>query len=311
MAVFEVFMPQSDAAGNDVTIRLQSDNWLNALQAGLSTYGKSGVSVQNLLIDIQQDGSINVSDSKSGRVFRIRELQGEVLKAAAVPAQHAPAHPAPSKESILRVAAMQMPDTPMEVMRAPHVQAPSMARQAPVRDIDVDAALADLFEATNEIASGSPQKAVLEGFMNLAEKYVHCEAASIILSDINRLDMYFETASGPAKNELLKLRVPYGMGIVGFSVMHGVSLAISDVNRDPRFYAEISKKLNFKTRSILCVPLKNQERVYGALELINKKANDSFTPGEMNVVEYIAHRAAEYLQQEFDRVGLSQADLDA
>ena len=55
------------------------------------------------------------------------------------------------------------------------------------------------------------------------------------------------------------------------------------------------KSARFETRSILCSPAQQEGRVFGALELINKSGNTTFTRDEVNVLNYLAHELAEYL----------------
>ncbi|MHB8877876.1 MAG: hypothetical protein ACYC8T_29635, partial [Myxococcaceae bacterium] len=101
MAKFEVHIPAGQDGGFNVTLRVDADNWMAALKTGMTKLGEQGSSVQNVLVDIQDDNSIHVTESRSGRVFRIRELTEEesasaqVKKAPAPAQQQAPAPAAP------------------------------------------------------------------------------------------------------------------------------------------------------------------------------------------------------------------------
>lgn len=74
MAKFEVYIPASDANGFNVTLKVGADNWMAALKAGMQKLGEQGSVSQNVMVDIQEDNSVHVTDTASGRVFRIREL---------------------------------------------------------------------------------------------------------------------------------------------------------------------------------------------------------------------------------------------
>src|SRR5690606_2380159 len=82
MPLFEVFIPTSDPDGFNITARLQADNWMQALRNGLSKLGDT-TDVKNVLCDIQED-AIDVTEPRSGRVFRIREIH-DGAPAAPVP----------------------------------------------------------------------------------------------------------------------------------------------------------------------------------------------------------------------------------
>ena len=74
MARFEVFIPATEPGSFDVTLRVDALNWMQALKTGFHRLGEQGLVPQNVLVDVQDDGSVHVTDGASGRTFRIREL---------------------------------------------------------------------------------------------------------------------------------------------------------------------------------------------------------------------------------------------
>ncbi|MCA3012721.1 MAG: GAF domain-containing protein [Myxococcaceae bacterium] len=103
-----------------------------------------------------------------------------------------------------------------------------------------------------------------------------------------------DRATGPKAKELLrsKIVIPAGTGIAGFCCLEDVSVAVSDVQRDPRFYAAIGEKIDFETRSILCAPMMTHGRSFGCPQLINRKGGPQFAEHEVGVLAYLAHQAA-------------------
>src|SRR6188508_362747 len=77
MAKFEVFIPAAEAGGFDMTLKVDAANWMAALKAGLQKLGEQGSTIQNVLVDIQDDNTIHVTEPKDNRVFRIKELSEE------------------------------------------------------------------------------------------------------------------------------------------------------------------------------------------------------------------------------------------
>lgn len=177
-----------------------------------------------------------------------------------------------------------------------------LGRLQPIKEIDVDSILTELYFDITDIDSEKNISKAMEIAMDLSMKYMDCESGSVFLVDIDKNDLYFSAIRGPKADDLKKLniRIPMGIGIVGFCSEENVSLALSDVNRDPRFYRSISQKLGYPTYSILCVPMFKNGRVYGAIQLINKKSNNTFTKGEIAVIDYIATHVAEYLDKKFN-----------
>ncbi|MEK7705612.1 MAG: GAF domain-containing protein [Myxococcota bacterium] len=155
--------------------------------------------------------------------------------------------------------------------------------------------LSDMLDATQQMYDKPDLRAAADYLLDLAVKAVPSESGAVFISDINASDLYFAAARGPKATEVMKFRVPMGQGIVGFAAQEGVALAVSDVHRDPRFYAAISKAIGYETRSILCAPAQLEGRVFGAIELINKSSGSTFTGPEVAVVDFLAHEWADYL----------------
>src|SRR5215475_12934307 len=84
MARFEVFIPAGEPGSFDVTLRVDAVNWMQALKTGFHRLGEQGLFPHNVLVDVQDDGSVHVTDANSARVFRIREMSDAEIAAAKV-----------------------------------------------------------------------------------------------------------------------------------------------------------------------------------------------------------------------------------
>ena len=84
-------------------------------------------------------------------------------------------------------------------------------------------------------------------------------------------------------------RLKPGEGIAGWVVAHGEPLLVPDVHQDPRWYGEV--ETGFSTRSVLCVPLKIDGHVIGALQALNKKGPLGFTHHDLTLLEAFAASA--------------------
>ena len=182
----------------------------------------------------------------------------------------------------------------MEVVRSKERVAP-MGRGKAAEARSVEDILGDLFEETQKLYDMQDLQGASNFVLDLAMKSISADAWAVFISDLSANDLYFSAARGPKAEEVLSFRVPMGQGIVGFCAQEGVSLAVSDVNKDPHFYAAISKSLGYDTQSILCSPAQMDGRVFGALELINKNGGTSFSNDEVNVLNFLAHEFADYL----------------
>jgi signal transduction histidine kinase len=74
-----------------------------------------------------------------------------------------------------------------------------------------------------------------------------------------------------------------GEGIAGRAAREGKPILVPDVERDTRFTPRVDAHTGFKTRSIVCVPIKHKGRLVGVLEVLNKRRG----PFEENDVELL------------------------
>jgi hypothetical protein len=259
MGRFEVFVPAAPPRlPAAVTLRVDADNWLAALKAGLGKMG--GEVATHILCDIQPDGSIHVTDPSSSGVFRIREM-AEAEEPAG------PGEPLPGR----------------------------IGRGVPEpRAEDV---LAEVFQRAAEVHARRSRDDGLRFLLDLAMEKIRCESGSVFLARLGSGDLAFAVARGPKADEILRLgiQVPMGAGIVGFCTQENVCLAVSDAEKDPRFYRRVSEAVGYATRSLLCAPITSGGRVHGALELVNKSGGKAFDPTDLAILSCLAHEAGSFL----------------
>ena len=74
-------MPAYEVIGGATNLRVQGDNWLSALGASLEYFGLDSGAVARLVINVQPDGTVDVSDPVSGRSFALKPAE-EVVPAS-------------------------------------------------------------------------------------------------------------------------------------------------------------------------------------------------------------------------------------
>jgi signal transduction protein with GAF and PtsI domain len=65
-------------------------------------------------------------------------------------------------------------------------------------------------------------------------------------------------------------------GIAGLVATTGQRLNIPDAYENPNFNQTIDKKTGYRTKAILCMPIKSEDKVIGVLQLINKVSGSGF-----------------------------------
>lgn len=114
------------------------------------------------------------------------------------------------------------------------------------------------------------------------------EALSLLLYDADRDELVFAATETLQENAVARLRIPPGQGIASAVARSGQSMVVNDVANDPRFYAGIDKVSRFKTRSLLAVPVVQQDRVVGVIELANRYGGITFDADDLAKVETVA-----------------------
>jgi len=153
--------------------------------------------------------------------------------------------------------------------------------------------LSSLIEVSHVINSTLKLTSLLTIIMQIAEAVMRCEASSLLLVDEATNELVFEIALGE-KGEAVKekFRLGMGQGIAGWVAQHGKSLLVPDVNKDPRFFPDVDRQVGFRTRSVLCVPLKARRRTIGVLEAFNPMDRPAFTEVDVSLFEAYASQAA-------------------
>ena len=62
-----------------------------------------------------------------------------------------------------------------------------------------------------------------------------------------------------------------------------------DPYADARFSRHFDDESGFRTRSILCVPLKSRDRLVGVVEVINKKEAQGFTDEDLEILTMLGN----------------------
>lgn len=158
----------------------------------------------------------------------------------------------------------------------------------PVKSKDLE----EIIKISTLINSTFDINELLNRIMNSANKVVKAEASSLLLIDETTNNLYFHVALGDKGEEVKKFTLKMGEGIAGWVAKHSKPLLVPDVTKDNRFYADVSKKINYKTKSILCVPLKLKNKTIGVLEVINKIGADSFSLEDQSLLETFSNLAA-------------------
>ena len=129
---------------------------------------------------------------------------------------------------------------------------------------------------------------VLDEALRVVGGLIGAEGASILLIDPETRGMSFYVAQGAEAKTAKSVRLPPGAGICGYVARTGEALIINDAQNDARLYKAVDQATGIVTRNLLCVPIQSGERMWGVLELINKRNHAEFMKDDMRLSEAVA-----------------------
>jgi diguanylate cyclase (GGDEF)-like protein len=140
-----------------------------------------------------------------------------------------------------------------------------------------------------------------------AAEFVPAEAGSILLDnpveklpDRKQNTLTFIAAFGEAAEDLLGQRIPSDRGIGGHVYLTGTAYTAPDVREDTFFYSEIDRGTQYKTRSLIAIPIRIGSEVCGVLELINRRNARDFSEQDRHLLEIFASYISVSIQNVLD-----------
>lgn len=121
---------------------------------------------------------------------------------------------------------------------------------------------------------------------------IGCERTSIFLHDPVRNELWSKVALQSSE-----IRMQCRKGIVGHSFTNNVVVNVVDPYNDARFNSEPDRKSGFRTRSLLCAPMKGLDgKPIGAIEAINKH-QVPFRDNDIQMIQLLADQAGVAVQR--------------
>ena len=102
-----------------------------------------------------------------------------------------------------------------------------------------------------------PLTSSIRDLLSVSAIEVGAREASVLVRDGSESDLRFLAATGEVASKLLNLKIPSGKGIAGFVMSSGQPMAVSDVEEEKSFYAEVDKETGYSTQMILATPLRH------------------------------------------------------
>ena len=152
--------------------------------------------------------------------------------------------------------------------------------------------LVRIFEATRAITSTLRLSDLLETVTRLASEVVHAETGSLLLMDPSTGELFFDVALGAKGGALQEVRLKRGEGIAGWVAEHKKPAIVNDTSKDERWTQKADQTSQFKTQSMMAVPMMIKDRLVGVMEVINRADGSPFIETDAQILETFASQAA-------------------
>ena len=148
-----------------------------------------------------------------------------------------------------------------------------------VIDLNPEQILKVIFEYVGKVSTEKKLGNVLLLLRDMGRELVAADRCSVWLVDREKREIWTKVAHGVSE-----IRTPEGMGLVGHSINTATSIYIDDAPNDPRFNKDVDKKTGYHTKTILVIPIKNNEgEVIGAFQALNKMTgNGRFSQNDID-----------------------------
>lgn len=118
---------------------------------------------------------------------------------------------------------------------------------------------------------------------------IQADRCTVFLLDKEKNELWSKVALGMDSQEI---RFPADKGLAGYVVKTGEPLNIPDAYNDERFNPEVDKQTGYVTKTILCLPIKNNnQEIIGAFQVLNKRGG-VFTKGDEDLLVAIGGSAS-------------------
>ncbi len=152
----------------------------------------------------------------------------------------------------------------------------------------------DLLELTDIVASLTSNHdlpELLQQIMHTTAELLQAENCTLMLLDQNTNELIFQVPDLLNSNQPKEFRQPIERGICGYVARVGKPLIVNDVAQDERFNQQVDQATGFRTRTVICAPMRAKDKTIGVIEGINK-LDGEFTSNDLSLLLTLAAQAA-------------------
>ena len=150
-----------------------------------------------------------------------------------------------------------------------------------------------LLDISRKIASVENLSEILWMIMDFVTSNVDADRGSLFLNDEETNELYSRVAQGDLTREI---RILNNVGIAGAIFQSKTGEIIHDVYSDSRFNKDVDQETGYKTKNMICSPVKTVDgKIIGVIQVLNK-GKGRFTKDNLEFVNAVATQAAVSIQ---------------
>jgi sigma-B regulation protein RsbU (phosphoserine phosphatase) len=154
----------------------------------------------------------------------------------------------------------------------------------------------DALRALQEVSAGITEQTnvmgLLERILESALVSIGAKDGSLLLVDEEKDELVFVVVFGDVREMLAGHRIASGEGIAGWVAANREPVMVDDAHFDPRFSPSVDHDFDFRTHSMLCVPIIYADNVLGVIQALNKLDGEEFNDGDLALLGVVAQLAA-------------------
>jgi diguanylate cyclase (GGDEF)-like protein len=147
-------------------------------------------------------------------------------------------------------------------------------------------------EVSKTLTSSVELGEVLSKIMAKVKEMTKAESWSVLLVDQETGELVLEKTDSKKTKKIQKIRLKMGDGIAGWVAQEGIPVVVPDVSKDERFIGKIDRAIHFKTKSLMCVPIKSRGQVVGVIEIVNKTTGEPFLREDLDLLLKLVDQTA-------------------
>jgi adenylate cyclase len=145
-----------------------------------------------------------------------------------------------------------------------------------------------LLDVMKSFSSELSIDALLRKIMERTSRVLQADRSTLFLVDSKTREIWSKVAQG---RDMVEIRVPIGRGIAGTVAATGQTINIPDAYADSRFNQEVDRRTGYRTRTILCAPIRDaQGTIVGVAQVLNK-ASGPFTRDDEELLAALSAQA--------------------